>query len=256
MQIDFFEEFPNNESLSKLNLISFKTNLYVAAKNAKKFLILKNKIKRSFKNVAEVFYWPILKVDEGYWMSAFSKTTALKRILNEIKNSDEKLSVLWDAELPILRKRLFVTQLHNFFTNRKIIQKTLFQQYPSHLFIVTAFHKSGINKLLSSLACTYFPSGSFPYIDMLYTSLIKVGNKSGYLRSVIRRNKNRFQEYSVALGLIGRGVEDHLTPLISLTDLKRDLDIVEKEGIKNVVLYRLGGLNEDYLKVIEKFAGR
>ena len=256
MQIDFFEEFPNNDSLSKLHLIPFQTNLYIAAKSVKEFLVLKTRIKKFYRNVDEVIYWPILEVSEGYWMSAFSKTSAVKRILNELKNTDNGFSVLWDAELPILRKELSLTQLPNFFTTKKIIQKVLVHKYPNHPIIVTAFHKTGINRLFSSLACTYFPSGGFPYIDMLYTSLLKVKNKSEYLRNVIKRNKNKFQEYSVALGLIGRGVEDFSTPLISPADLKRDLDIVQKEGIKNVVFYRLGGLNKNYLRVFEESASK
>jgi len=256
MQIDFFEEFPNDDSLSKLRIIKFRTNLYVAAKSVKEFLVLKTKIKKSYRNVAEVIYWPILKVNEGYWLSAFSKTLAIKRILNELKNTNEEFSVLWDAELPILAKELFVTQLPYFFTNRNIIQEALSHQYSNHPFIITAFSKRGLNKFISNLACAYFSSGSFPYIDMLYTSLLNVKNESGYLRSVIKRNKNKFQDYSVALGLIGRGVEDYSTPLISPLGLKEDLGITQKEGVKNIVLYRLGGLNNNYLRVLEEFAGR
>ena len=256
MQIDFFEEFPNNDSLSKLSLITFRTNLYVAAKSIKDFRVLRSRVKRSYKNVGEVIYWPVLKKDEGYWISAFSKTLAIKRIQNELRDASEKLSVLWDAELPILHKELFLTQLPHFFTNRKIIRETLFRKNTNYSFIVTAFPKSGINRFFSSLACTYFSSGSFPYIDMLYSSLLKKKNKSGYIGSIIKRNKNKFQRYSVALGLIGRGVEDYSTPLISPKDLKRDLDIAQKEQIKNVVLYRLGGLNKNYLRVIEEFAGK
>src|SRR3990167_8050801 len=86
MQIDFFEEFPSNESLSKLRLIKFRTNLYIAAKNLKEFRYLENRIKESYKNVDKIVYWPILKLDEGYWMSVFSKTSAVKRIQNELRN--------------------------------------------------------------------------------------------------------------------------------------------------------------------------
>jgi len=254
MQIDFFEEFPNDESLSKLRLIKFRTNLYVAAKSTKKFLFLKTKIKRSFKNVDEIIYWPVLKIEEGYWMSAFSETKALKRILRELKNTNQGFPILWDAELPILNKKLFITQLPYFFSNRKIITGALFHPYPNHPVIVTAFYKSGAERFLSSVACTYFSSGNFPYIDMLFTSLLKVKDNPGYLRSVIRENKNKFQKYSVALGLIGLGVEDDSSPLVSPMDLKRDIDTVWKEKVDNIVLYRLGGLNKSYLRVLEEFA--
>ncbi|HBB76884.1 MAG: hypothetical protein A2186_00145 [Candidatus Levybacteria bacterium RIFOXYA1_FULL_41_10] len=251
MQIDFFEEFPSNESLSKLRLIKFRTNLYIAAKNLKEFRYLENRIKESYKNVDKIVYWPILKLDEGYWMSVFSKTSAVKRIQNELRETNQNFRVLWDAELPILNKKLFITQLPHFFTNRKIIQGILNK---NHSLIVTATPKSGISKLFLYSTCTYFPSGSFHYIDMLYSSLLKVKNKSEYLRGFIKNNKHKFRNYSVALGLIGRGVEDHTIPLISPSQLEKDLTLVQKERIENVILYRLGGLNKEYLRVLEKFA--
>src|SRR3989344_3998821 len=132
MQIDFFEEFPNDDSLSKLYFIKFRTNLYVAAKSVEEFLVLKTKIKKSYGNVAKVIYWPILEVNEGYWLSAFSKKLVIKRILNELKNTNEKFSVVWDAELPILAKELFVTQLPTFLRNRKIIHKVTLHQDSNH----------------------------------------------------------------------------------------------------------------------------
>ena len=39
-------------------------------------------------------------------------------------------------------------------------------------------------------------------------------------------------------------------------NLKMDLSIAQKEGVKNVVLYRLGGLNKNYLGVLEKFVSK
>ncbi len=70
MQLNFYEEFPNQENLKKLELIDFPVKLVVAAPTLKRFLQVKKKI-FSNKYVKEVIYWPILSKEEGYWMSAF-----------------------------------------------------------------------------------------------------------------------------------------------------------------------------------------
>lgn len=253
MQISFFEEYPTDDSLSKLKLIPFKTNLYIASHSTSEFLILKKEIKTKYKNVEKIIYWPILKVSEGYWMSAFSKTKAIKRILKELKDSTKNFSVLWDAELPLLNKKLFITEIFHFFENRKIIFNAINNQNIYHPIIVTAFPKNGINKFISNLACASFSSGNFHYIDMLYSSLLKIDDKKKYLLDNIRKSKNKFKEYSVALGLIGRGIEDSTTPLISYNDLWEDLKIAKEERVKEAILYRLGGLNKQYLDILRKF---
>jgi len=37
MQIEFYEEFPSKENLSKLKLIKFPTKIFIAAKSIKEF---------------------------------------------------------------------------------------------------------------------------------------------------------------------------------------------------------------------------
>ena len=79
MITSFFEEFPTKENLNKVKLIDFPTKLYLTAPSLKEF----NQIKKSIKNkyIKEFIYWPILERKEGYWISPFSKRTALKRVL-------------------------------------------------------------------------------------------------------------------------------------------------------------------------------
>ena len=253
MRISFFEEYPTDDNLAKLKLLSFKTNLYIASESVHQFIDLKKKIHRQYKNVDEIIYWPILKVSEGYWISAFSKGNALKRILREINSSKEAFSVLWDAELPLLNKKLYFTEAPNFFRNRQLINKTLTNLNEKHPIIVTAFPKSGISKVLHYLAGASFYSGGFSYVDIIYTSLLKNIDKEDFLKKTIKKSKGSFKEYIVSLGLIAGGVEG-TAPLISKDDLLKELQFVESQGIKEVVIYRLGGLSKEYLSVIKKFA--
>ena len=91
MQISFFEEFPTKENLAKIKYISFPTKLYIAAQSLGQF----QKIKIPSKKVKEKIYWPLLKKEEGYWFSPFSKAQAIERILNEIK--PKSISVMIDS---------------------------------------------------------------------------------------------------------------------------------------------------------------
>ena len=74
-----------------------------------------------------------------------------------------------------------------------------------------------------------------------------------FLKKTIKKSKGSFKEYIVSLGLIAGGVEG-TAPLISKDDLLKELQFVESQGIKEVVIYRLGGLSKEYLSVIKKFA--
>ena len=109
MLISFFEEFPNRRSLDKLKLIDFKIKLYLAAKSYKKFNYITSKIKNKY--IKEFIYWPILKQEEGYWISPFSKERGLTRIFNE----DIHSKIMIDCELP--RNKLLYFSLFNFFKN-------------------------------------------------------------------------------------------------------------------------------------------
>lgn len=253
MKISFLEEYPTDENLSKLKLIPFKINLYVASESARNFSDIKKKINREYKNVEEVVYWPILKVNEGYWMSAFSKYSALKRVIKEINSNKEYFSVLWDAELPLLYKKLYVSGFFNFFRNRSLIKKILKNPNKNHPIIVAVFPKSGISKFLHYLAMASFYSGKFSYMDMIYTSLLTNINKREFLKQVIEGSRSKFKNYIVSLGLIAGGVEGNTVRLISKENLSKELQLVEKLRIKEVVIYRLAGINEDYLSVVKRF---
>lgn len=254
MRISFFEEYPAEDSLSKLKMVPFKTDIYIASRNVVSFLRLSKRIKGEFRNVGQVVYWPVLDLSEGYWISAFSKKEAIKRITRELQGTKENFPVLWDAEVPTLNKMLFITQIFNLVSTRKLIQGAIKNGIGNHPVIVAELPRHGIKCLLANLAGVSFPFTSYHRLDMLYTSLLKVKNKTTYIQGTIRESQNRHKKYSVGLGLIGRGVEDSITPLIPPEQLERDLRITQHEGVEEVVLYRLGGLNQTYLTVIKKYA--
>lgn len=253
MEINFFEEYPTEENLAKLKLIDFKSTIYLGYTNVEDFSKTKHKIEQNFKRRIQVGYWPLLKLREGYWLSAFSKNAAIKRVVAELERKGEKFSVVWDAEFPLLEKKLFVSEFLNMFSNRKLINTALTKSYSSHPVVVAEFPRSRMNNFLAELGGVTFPFTNYHRLDMLYTSMMKNENKENYVRQTIRRNINKYAKYSVGLGLLGRSEGDS-SPLLTPGELERDLNIAKQERVKEIVLYRLGGLSPEYLKVLKKYA--
>lgn len=244
MQINFFQEYHSERSLFKLKLINYSVKLYLGSANIRNFLKVKNSIEKNYKQVKQIIYWPLLNISEGYWLSAFAKTEAIQRVIKEIKYTKESFPVLWDAELPTLNKKLFITESFKIFSNKKLIYKALLNQNPKHPLVVAQFPKSGIKELFAQIGGVAFPFDNYHRLDMLYTSMMKVNNKKEDLKKIIRKHKKKYTNYSVGYGVIGK-----LDP----SELERDLKIAKEEGIEEVVVYRLDGLDNNYLKVIKKY---
>lgn len=252
MKLGFFQEFTSLEDFSVLSSINFPINLYIGCQNVRQFLKLNQELRIKYKHLEEIVYWPILKLSEGYWLSGFTKQSALQRIIKEINSTKKAFPVLWDTEFPMLNKKLFLTGISSLPRNLILIYRTLLNQRTNHPLIVAEFTRTGLNKILSTLGGTSFPFTSYNRLDMLYSSMFKTRDKEARLRKVIRSHKRKYKKYYVGLGLIGKDKNDK-TPLLSENDLNHDMKICKEERIKEVVLYRLNGLNHSYLKIIKKY---
>ena len=244
MQISFFEEFPEKRNLDKIKLIDFKTKLYLGCKSLKEFNNIKSSIKN--KNVKVVVYWPILEMNEGYWFSPFSKRKALIRIFNELRG--KKVPVMIDLELPFTRnKKLFFTQTFNFFRNRKLIRE--FIENYENIYLCEYFPKGKLKDFIMKFLGLHF-DGNFKIIKMFYSSMHKFND----LEKKLKREKKKYGNNFIAgFGVIETGVFGN-EPRLSYEQLENDLKIAKKAGIKEVVIFRLGGLNKRYVKILKKFS--
>jgi len=249
MIISFFEEFATKENLSKINLINFKSKIYLAAKDVKTFSSLREKILKQNKKIQDVVWWPVLEKKEGYWISPWSKREAILRIIKEINSKD--FSILWDAELPIDKKIFTLPLTPRFYQNRKIIRNFI-KKLKNRIF--TAEYKSS-NKFLDYWLRFSGISFSAKYnhhiIKMVYSSLYGTIDKK-YLYKVVNHNKKIYKDkFILSLGIIAGGLGDE--GLISPKELRKCLDIAKISDLKEVVLFRLGGLNRRYLDIIYDF---
>jgi len=247
------EEFPTEENLSKIKLIDFPINIFVAAININEFKKIVDKLKK-YPVVKEVGYWPILTIEEGYWFSAFTKREGIKRIIKELENTSTPLSVLWDAELPHLRKRLFLTEIPKFFSNRKLIRDFIANP-PKNvtLYVAENQNRGSIYRFfLKIFGITFTKDFEYNRVEMIYGHQFPNRLRKLFNDGIIK-NKN----YSPAFGTTAEGINENHNELswmrISPEILEVQLNIAKEFTMKDVIIYRLGGLNQKFIDIIRNF---
>ncbi len=238
MKISFFEEYLTRKNLRKLRLINFPTKLYIAAPSLRKFNSIKNKIKN--KKVKQIIYWPVLSREEGYWISPFSKTKALRRIFDEVQ--DKNIIVMLDLEPPFTRKRLLISEMFNFFRSKSFIKKFI----KKHEVIgCESYH----NRFFLRFFGLSYDIKNEKTIKMFYSSMVPFSRKT---KDKMLENLSK-KGFIVALGTITKG-EAGNEPILSPEELDKDLAILKKNNVKEVIIYRLGGLNKNYIRILKKYS--
>ena len=245
MLISFFEEFPSGKNLTRLQYFSKSTKLYLAAESILEFKKIVSRIKS--KSVKEYIYWPILKRHEGYWISPFSERKALVRIFQELER--EKIPVMLDLELPTTQNPwLYLTQFPTFWSNKRLIRKFI-SKYKGEIYLAEYYPEGYYKEKLLEWLGLHYAHPKVKVIKMLYASLHRFN-----LVEKLHQGKQEYgNKFIVGLGTIAPGIhadETVLTP----TQLEQDLQTAKKTGIREVIVFRLGGLNETYVNVLKNFA--
>lgn len=247
MQISFFEEFPNSNTLSKLKLIKFQTKLYLADYSIEGYKQHKKELQKNYKNLKEVIWWPVLNTYEGYWLSPWSLRRGLLRIFHALQN--ENVPILWDAEFPKNRK-LILTQYFKHFKNRRLI-RSFFKKYKGQIYTAEYLAE---NKHLEYNCLTFDPNKyNNIKVKMMYTSFHPWLTERLIKKRITKLKEKYKDKISIGLGVLSRGIT-RKEILITPDHLERDLRICKELGVKEVIIYQLNGLNKEYLKAINKFS--
>lgn len=241
MQIEFYEEFPTKENLEKLKLIKFKTRLFIAAKYIEEFKQLEKQSKQIKKDL-DIAYWPIIK--NSYWISPFSNTKDLIETFSELNKIPNHLLI--DLELPNLNLRLLLKNIPSFWKNKRLI-KNFLEKNKERITTAEVPHQT-ILFLIKALGLKYKINNEKSI--MWYSSML--GNTLNHItKKCLSKIKNK-NNYSVSLGTIAAGILGN-EPILHPDKLEEDLEFVKKAGFKKVIIFRLGGLNKEYIKIINKF---
>ena len=248
MQISYFEEFSTKNNLNKLKLIKNHTKLYLAASSLEEFSAISKKLDRS--KIKEAIYWPILSKKEGYWISPFSRRKALKRVFSELK--DQKIAVMLDLEPPTTKNpSLYLTQSLNFFRNKRLISNFI-EKYAGQIYLAEYYPEGEKKERIMGLLGIHYKNIKVKVIKMFYHSLHDFN--VGFMNRELKRGIEEFSDnYLIAFGTIAKGISGD-EPILKPEQLRQDLELAEKAGIKEVIIFRLGGLNKEYSKVIGKFS--
>lgn len=242
MKIEFYEEFPSKENLKKLKLINFPTKIFIASKSINEFQKYE-KIAKSYKKDLEVAYWPIVK--NSYWISGFSNTKDLIELFNKLEKIKNPLLI--DLELP-LRKRwkMYFKNIIHFRKNKKLIKK--FLEKNKQRITTAEYIRGAYSKYAKFLGLDYNIETEKSL--MCYTSMMEP-QEGFFSKKKIFQIKNK-KNYSISLGTIARGILGN-EPMLSPINLEKDLEFVKKCGFKKIVIFRLEGLNKEYVDILEKF---
>lgn len=238
MQIDFYEEFPTEENLERLRWLKYPLRLFIAANSPEEFGRLKREVKRIKKDV-EICYWPI--INNSYWISPFSHPSDLNEAFHELESIKNHLLI--DLELPKDR-RLIKKNWPYFFKNKSMIKKFLEKNKDR---ITTAEVPASIlSRPAKFLGLSYNikTEKSLMWYSSMNSNLI-----NNHIKSNLKKIKNK-NDYSVSIGTIAIGIlgnESILPP----SELKKDLEFVAQSGFNRAIIFRLGGLNKEYIKIIE-----
>ncbi|MBT3297687.1 hypothetical protein HN385_02090 [archaeon] len=254
MIISYFEEFPSKSNLDKLKFVTYKTKLYIAAKSLLEFNLVVGRIKREYihsaKFIVEYVYWPIIERKEGYWISPFTKRDALLRIFSELDcdKIGKKINVMLDFELPTTKNPLlYITQCLNFFKNKKLI-KDFIINHKGNVY-AAEYHVFGKYKeKLLQIFGLHYDLKKLKVIKMLYHSMMPVTDN--FYKKELKKVKD--SGCLAGLGTIAEGIFG-IEPILSPEKLEFDLTSAKYVGVEEVIIFRLGGMNNRYNKIVKKF---
>jgi len=258
--LSFFEEYPTAENLARLALLRHPVGLYLAAPTVDDFRRARDAALRYGPVVAWTAWWPILTEREGYWMSPFSLEPALRRVIAEIETCSEPLTVLWDAEPPLLRPSLFFRGLGGLARRRDLIRSFLSASACRGHQVVSCEYLSTspvVEWLYRRFAVAFDRrDGVARKMPMFYTSLPLVALLRRPLERRLRRLRHEHgDDLAVALGTIAPGVFG-TEPLLPPEALARDLALMAELQVAEVAVFRLGGLTLSYVDAIAAGSSR
>lgn len=254
MNINFFEEHPTLENLEKAKLIDFNSAIFLTANSFKEYKE-NQKLLSSINPNFSTAYWPILP--NSYWISPFSNTIDLQDFIKEIFSINEPLTILVDLELPLSKhKELYFKNFFSFWKNKKILKK-FFKEAPSHnINIVTAEYPPffiGAYFIYRLLGISFdVKKYNHTQCIMYYTSMISNKFISKLVKIGIARARKLNPDLQLGLGTIATGVLGN-EPILSLNSLEKDLEFAQEQNISTITIFRLGGLNKEYIEKIKKF---
>jgi hypothetical protein len=243
VRVGLYEEFPAADRLAKLQTVDFPVALAVTAGSRQGFLELRQQIFDNYPAVREVFFWPLLSGEDGYYPGPLANGRALQKAAAET----EGLPTLWDVELPRAPARpAWGDWLDNRdFTARWLAQRTA----PTHVW--RSWTSLGLDPWLLRVSGLHYDPLDYSQV-WLHLDLYTSGNglPADLMATLLRCGVERYGDRFIpAFGVLNDGVgapEIYVPP----ETLQRDLVLARAAGVSEVWIFGVNGLNADYLAAL------
>ncbi len=245
VRIGLYEEYPVPWRLDKLAQVDFPVSLAVAAPSVTEFAELKQRIQLTYPLADEVFYWPLLSKDEGYYPGPFSKSEAVERVTNDA----EQLPVLWDWELPLGTPYI---SFQNWWQVRAFTSEWLSQRtQPTHIW--RSHTSMGLDPVFLRLVGMHYDPRDYPNL-YFHLNLYSVGDgmPPDELYRILRCGVEKYGEHFIPdFGALndGEGPDEIFIPVATL---RQELQLAREAGVKEIWLFGVNGVNEEYLDAVHE----
>ena len=157
-----------------------------------------------------------------------------------------------DAEYPLRQSPwLFFTQLPSFFKNRTLIRN--FIKNHKNIYVAEYFPEGNWKDKWMHFMGMHFDANIYncKTMKMIYHSIVPY-LKGGITKKFQRAKRLYKDNYIPGYGTIATGALGY-EPILKTTQLEKDLQHAKDANMKEVVIFRLGGLNKNYRDIIKRF---
>jgi hypothetical protein len=256
VKVDFFEEYADLANLRKAELVGFDSTVYLAARSLPEFRSAAQRLHDVNPRLRPAF-WPVLR--KSYWVSPFSYPRELVALFEEIllASREMQLEVLLDLEIPLLQTSLFLRNLMHFLRNKRAIRTFLRRRGNGALAVTTAEYPGFCQPMrwCYEFSGISYPTGASLHRRMVlfYSSMVKRRWMDALFRSYIAKELARTDRtIQVGVGAIASGAFGD-EPVLSPAELDRDMAFLKANGTARVAVFRLGGLNKEYINLLNQY---
>ena len=239
--ITFWCEFPSKTNWKTINKINFKTSIYVAVESKKEFLKYKSKVQNK---KIKLGAWPIIPKEEGYWFSSYSSKNSIDK-LSRFKGIPIKI----DLEPPIFKGNVnfknYMTYFIKYFSlwsgkNDQYLKDRVVPLKNQVILSTFPFPDFFLRKIGASFP-NNFKKNFFVYTSLLPFSVRPLSRI--YYKWFIRNQLKKDTKTMIAVGCTGPGIFGNERPYPTINELKKDIELVNKLGVKNLVVFELSNLS-------------
>jgi hypothetical protein len=248
VRIGLYEEFPNPWRLAKLRQLDFPVTLAVGAPSRAEFLELRETIRRTYPLVHEVYFWPLLSPEEGYYPGPWSSPQGIRRLIDDA----DDLPLLWDLEIPRGTTDLRSLSLENWRANRPVLNR-FFAKHQQPIDVWRTHVSMGLNPAFMQLTAMHFDPIDYSQVRLhldLYTT--GAGQNAAELTRIIRCGVERYgARFIPSFGVLNDG-EGAAEIFVPPETFRRNLDLARAAGVSEIWIFGANGLNSEYLAALRE----